>query len=70
MSGMVRVPVKPNDTASYIEQATRELRDLAQRSEMPFLAYLIDMARLEAADVALRAPRGPVADDPTVVAGR
>ena len=59
MIGMVRSPAKPNEAAAYIEQATAELRDLASRSGMPFLAYLIDMARLEAASQVLTVPRAP-----------
>ena len=59
MIGMVRSPAKPNEAAAYIEQAAAELRDLANRSGMPFLAYLIDMARLEAASQVLTPPRAP-----------
>ena len=39
----------PAETAAYIEQVTRELSILARRNEMPFLAYLIDIAQEEAA---------------------
>ncbi|MCE1236721.1 MAG: hypothetical protein LWW93_10225 [Hyphomicrobiales bacterium] len=59
MTGMVRSPAKPNEAAAYIEQATAELRDLAAKSGMPFLAYLIDMARMEAATRVLTPPRSP-----------
>lgn len=61
MIGAVRPLPKPNEAASYIEQATTELRDLANRAGMPFLGYLIDMARLEAASLVLSTPK------PTVV---
>lgn len=57
MTGTVRSPAKANEAAAYIEQATAELRDLATKSGMPFLAYLIDMARMEAASQVLTQPR-------------
>ena len=60
MIGAVRPLPKPNEAAAYIEQAATELRDLANRSGMPFLGYLIDMARLEAASQVLTPPRPPV----------
>ncbi len=56
-------PPKPEEAAAYIEQATSALRDLAARSGMPFLAYLIDMARLEAAARVLLPPRRPTGGD-------
>jgi hypothetical protein len=59
MIGAVRPLPKPNEAASYIEQTTTELRDLANRAGMPFLGYLIDMARLEAASQVLSAPKAP-----------
>lgn len=52
MIGAVRTPTKPDEAAAYIEQVTAQLRDLAQQSGFGFLAYLIDMARLEAASQA------------------
>lgn len=57
MTGTVRSPAKANEAAAYIEQAAAELRDLATKSGMPFLAYLIDMARMEAASQVLTQPR-------------
>jgi hypothetical protein len=59
----------PAETAAYIEQVMRELSILARRSEMPFLAYLIDIAQEEAAmqatrqknDAALPRRKGPPA---------
>ena len=59
MIGAVRPQPKPNEAAAYIEQAALELRDLANRAGMPFLGYLIDMARLEAASQVLSAPKPP-----------
>lgn len=59
MNGAVRPLPKPNEAASYIEQAATELRDLANRAGMPFLGYLIDMARLEAASQVLSTPKPP-----------
>lgn len=56
-------PPKPEEAAAYIEQATTALRDLAARSGMPFLAYLLDMARLEAAARVLFPPRRPSGGD-------
>lgn len=44
----------PGGTAAYIEQVTRELRDLARQGDLAFLSYLIEMARLEAASEAAR----------------
>ena len=57
MVGMVRSVPKPNEAAAHIEQMAAELRDLANRSGMPFLGYLIDMARLEAASQVLTVPK-------------
>ncbi|WP_407050745.1 hypothetical protein [Methyloraptor flagellatus] len=45
----VKQPMKAADAAMYIEQATAELRDMAHRTGLPFIAYLLDMARQEAA---------------------
>ncbi len=57
MIGAVRSPAKPDEAAQYIEQVATQLRDLAQNSGYSFLAYLIDMARLEAASKAASAVR-------------
>jgi hypothetical protein len=62
MIGTVRSPAKPNEAAAYIEQTAAELRDLAIRSGMPFLAYLIDMARMEAASRVLTPPAAAPAE--------
>lgn len=53
MIGVVRPATKPDEAAAYIEQVATQLRDLAQKSGYGFLAYLIDMARLEAASKAV-----------------
>lgn len=63
MIGTVRSPAKPNEAAAYIEQTAAELRDLATKSGMPFLAYLIDMARMEAATLVLK-PTPAAPSDP------
>ena len=63
MTGTVRSPAKANEAAAYIEQAAAELRDLATKSGMPFLAYLIDMARMEAASQVLSPPRVPALEN-------
>lgn len=39
---------EPAETRHYIARMCLELRDLARRSDLPMLAYLLDMARLEA----------------------
>jgi hypothetical protein len=57
MSPAVRTATRPTEVAAYIEQATAELRDLALQNGFPFLGYLIDMARLEAAGLAARPDR-------------
>jgi len=59
MIGAVRTPTKPDEAAAYIEQVATQLRDLAQGSGYGFLAYLIDMARLEAASKAAAGNRLP-----------
>ena len=61
MIAAVRSPTKPDEAAAYIEQVSTQLRDLAQQAGFGFLAYLIDMARLEAASKAASAARPPVA---------
>ena len=38
----------PADAARYIEAFALELSSLAKRSHLDFLAYLLDMARIEA----------------------
>lgn len=59
MQSAVRGMSSPGEAAGYIEQSASELRDLAQRSGLSFLAYLLDMARLEAAARSL----GPAGSD-------
>lgn len=41
--------VPPSETALYIEKMCNELRNLAARSELNLLAYLLEVAREEAA---------------------
>lgn len=36
------------EAAAYIHDVTADLRDIAHAAQMPLLAYLLDMARLEA----------------------
>jgi len=45
---------KNQEAALYIERMSVELRDLAEGEGYDTLAYLLDMARLEAASVSLR----------------
>lgn len=61
MNGAVKTTAKPNEAAAYIEQSAAGLGDLAKRSGMDFLAYLLDMVRLEAASCVLTPP-GPKAE--------
>ena len=58
MSGSTKAAAKPNEAAAYIEQTAAELGDLAKRSQMDFLAYLLEMVRLEAASCVLSTARG------------
>ncbi|MGO4704157.1 hypothetical protein AB4072_00055 [Microvirga sp. 2MCAF38] len=50
-------PASPEEAAYYIAQFTAELSYLARRAKLDLLAYLLDMARLEASR---SAPRGQV----------
>jgi hypothetical protein len=47
-TGVHRV-TSPAEAAKYIEQTCAELKEMASDSNLHFLGYLIDMARLEAA---------------------
>lgn len=38
------------ETADYVRKMSADLGDLAARAELKFLAYLLDMARMEASD--------------------
>lgn len=46
--------VTPEETADYINGIARELRAMAARANLGFLAYLLAMAEDEAAEVARR----------------
>jgi hypothetical protein len=50
VSGAAQPEVAPDpaETARYIEAFALELSSLAKRSRLDFLAYLLDMARMEA----------------------
>jgi len=56
------------ETAEYIGGIARELRAIATRAELGFLAYLLSMVEHEAAETVTRSQRGqrraPAADDP------
>lgn len=43
-----RPGMAPGETAQYIAEFTAELSFLARRTQLDLLAYLLDMARLEA----------------------
>jgi hypothetical protein len=46
--------MNPSEAARYIESFALELSSLAKRSRLDFLAYLLDMARIEAERCAAR----------------
>lgn len=48
-SGESTLSVTPNDAARYIEGISAELAAMAHRCGFDFLAYLLDVAREEAA---------------------
>ncbi len=54
--GAAQPEVAPDavETARYIESFALELSSLAKRSRLDFLAYLLDMARIEAERCAAR----------------
>ena len=49
-------PADPAEAARYIEAFALELSSLAKRSRLDFLAYLLDMARIEAERIGSRRP--------------
>jgi hypothetical protein len=46
-------------TAVYISDMALELRDLAHLSNLPFIAYLLEMVLVEAHTIAYKAPPNP-----------
>lgn len=50
------------ETASYIASLAGELAQMADAGKMPFLSYLLEMARQEANSIAL-AENAPASDD-------
>ncbi|NNM73310.1 hypothetical protein [Enterovirga aerilata] len=52
-------PVRPESTAAYIADITIELARLARGSQLEVLAYLLDIAQLEAASTLRRLAREP-----------
>jgi hypothetical protein len=48
--------LSPEETARYIAEFSAELSYLARRSKLDLLAYLLDMARLEASGLAGKRP--------------
>jgi len=52
--------MKPEQVALYIAEMSRELNGLAERTGLPFLAYLLGMVQQEAQ--ALARPKGAPAD--------
>jgi hypothetical protein len=49
---LITTKLSPDETARYIAEFSAELSYLARRSKLDLLAYLLDMARLEAASLA------------------
>ena len=47
-TGMKEAGMSPAETAQYIVEFTAELSYLARQKRLDLLAYLLDMARLEA----------------------
>ncbi|MBM6594175.1 hypothetical protein [Microvirga pudoricolor] len=47
--------LSPEETARYIAEFSAELSYLARRAKLDLLAYLLDMAKLEAAGLARKA---------------
>jgi hypothetical protein len=45
---VTRVEMSPDETARYTAEFTAELSFLARQAKLDLLAYLLDMARLEA----------------------
>jgi hypothetical protein len=54
MTEMSPDPVQPEGTAAYIADITTELAGLARRSRLEILAYLLEIAQLEAANASRR----------------
>ncbi|WP_139165542.1 hypothetical protein [Microvirga guangxiensis] len=50
--------MSPVETAQYIAEFTAELSYLSRQTKLDLLAYLLDMARLEAARVVQAGKRG------------
>ena len=46
------IPGKEQEQSAHLARMCRELRDLASQSQFGMLAYLLDMARLEAEGLA------------------
>jgi hypothetical protein len=53
--------IRPESAAAYIADITTELAGLARASRLDILAYLLDIAQLEAANVSRRLARQTVA---------
>ncbi|MHC5653135.1 hypothetical protein [Stappia sp.] len=54
-----------SEAARYCAQICRELRDLASNNELTFLAYLLEMARVEAFDKHADLEQGAFDRDPS-----
>jgi hypothetical protein len=49
------VPISPGEVAQYIAEFSAELSSLAREAKLEFVAYLLDMVRMEAAAATGRA---------------
>ena len=47
-----RVDCKPEEVAAYVYEMTCDLKKLTESTDLAFLAYLIDMVRIEASEIA------------------
>lgn len=56
--------IQSADIANYVGAMSHELHQMANAAKLPFLAYLLDMARLAAAEENVRsALRKPIVDN-------
>jgi hypothetical protein len=56
-AGLPPRPMRPESAAAYIADITNELASLARGCKLEILAYLLDIAQLEAANAARRLAR-------------
>jgi len=65
-AGDIAAPaIRPDNAAAYIADITNELAGLARGSKLDILAYLLDIAQLEAASRSRRSRRESMLDSAT-----